>query len=117
MPLTVEGHPGGSASVATRSTAPSGPQGPKTRHVRPHNVDGCIAGLVFIYGDDHKTAFTIACNIPAAVPTGIPNYERFLALAQAACGGYLGPVDGAVNGSHFYLNKPTKYCFKVAFVG
>jgi len=31
--------------------------------------------------------------------------------------GYLGPVGGAVNGSHFYLNKPSKYCFKVAFVG
>ena len=25
--------------------------------------------------------------------------------------GYLGPADGAVNGSHFYLNKPTKWCF------
>jgi hypothetical protein len=25
--------------------------------------------------------------------------------------GYLGPVDGYVNGSHFYLNKPTTICF------
>lgn len=25
--------------------------------------------------------------------------------------GYLGPPDGAVNGSHWYLNKPTPYCF------
>jgi len=25
--------------------------------------------------------------------------------------GYLGPPSGAVNGSHWYLNKPTKYCF------
>lgn len=25
--------------------------------------------------------------------------------------GYLGPVDNWVNGSHFYLNKPTPYCF------
>jgi hypothetical protein len=29
--------------------------------------------------------------------------------------GYLGPPAGAVNGSHFYLNKPTPYCFNVAF--
>jgi hypothetical protein len=26
-------------------------------------------------------------------------------------GGYLGPVDGYVNGSHFYLNKPSVICF------
>lgn len=25
--------------------------------------------------------------------------------------GYLGPPSGAVNGSHWYLNKPTPYCF------
>lgn len=77
------------ASVATRSTAPSSPQGPKTRHLRPKTVDGCINGLVYIYGDKHKTAFTVACNLPAAVPPGIPHYEHFLALAQAACGGIL----------------------------
>jgi hypothetical protein len=27
-------------------------------------------------------------------------------------GGYLGPPDNWVNGSHFYLNKPGKICFK-----
>jgi hypothetical protein len=26
-------------------------------------------------------------------------------------GGYLGPPNGWVNGSHFYLNKPGQYCF------
>lgn len=26
-------------------------------------------------------------------------------------GGYLGPPNGAVNGSHWYLNKSTPYCF------
>jgi hypothetical protein len=77
------------ASVATRSTAPSSPQGPKTRHLRPNTVDGCINGLLAIYGDDHQTAFTVACNIAGAVPTGAPHYERLLALAQAACGGIL----------------------------
>ncbi len=30
--------------------------------------------------------------------------------------GYLGPPAGAVNGSHFYLNKPTPYCFYVQFL-
>lgn len=77
------------ASVATRSTAPSSPQGPKTRHVHPRTVTGCIQGLLVIYGDDHETAFTIACNIAGGVPTGIPHYDRFLAAAQAACGGIL----------------------------
>jgi hypothetical protein len=28
--------------------------------------------------------------------------------------GYLGPVDGFVNGSHFYLNKPNLVCFATA---
>ncbi len=28
-------------------------------------------------------------------------------------GGWLGPPDNWVNGSHFYLNKTVKYCFKV----
>jgi len=30
--------------------------------------------------------------------------------------GYLGPPNNWVNGSHFYLNKPTPYCFKYQFV-
>jgi hypothetical protein len=29
-------------------------------------------------------------------------------------GGYLGPPSGAVNGSHWYLNKSGKYCFGVS---
>jgi hypothetical protein len=68
------------ASAATRSTAPP----PRRR-----GVDSCIAGLVFIYGDEKENTFTVACNIPGAVPDGIPGWHWWMAAAQAACGGIL----------------------------
>lgn len=68
------------ASAATRSTAPP----PRRR-----GVDTCIEGLKFIYGDENENTFTVACNLPAAVPPGIPGYHYWLAAAQAACGGIL----------------------------
>jgi hypothetical protein len=30
--------------------------------------------------------------------------------------GYLGPIDNPGNGSHFYLNKPSPYCFQLWFI-
>jgi len=68
------------ASAATRSTAPSR---------RPRGVDSCVAALVFIYGDEDENTFTVACNIPGAVPDGIPGWHWYMAAAQAACGGIL----------------------------
>jgi hypothetical protein len=68
------------ASAATRSTAP--------RH-RPPGVDTCIQGLIVIYGDDDENTFTVACNIPGAVPDGIPGWHWIMAAAQAICAGIL----------------------------
>ena len=73
------------ASAATRSTAPS---------LRPRGVDSCIEALVFIYGDENENTFTVACNIPGAVPDGIPGWHWIMAGAQAACGGILVVVAG-----------------------
>ena len=47
--------------------------------------------------------------------SGCPSEESW--FYDAHWGGYLGPPAGAVNGSHFYLNKPTPYCFNAEFVG
>jgi hypothetical protein len=68
------------ASAATRGTAP---------RRRPRGVDSCIQALVFIYGDEKENTFTVACNIPGAVPDGIPGWHWWMAAAQAACGGIL----------------------------
>ena len=79
------------ASAATRSTAlASSRRGAAT----------CVAGLEFIYGDEHSTAFKVACGLPAAVPAAVPGHDYVLALAQAACGGILmgvgvGPIIAA----------------------
>ena len=93
--------PGASAASASAQSTSS----PRTAvkladSAAPDTVDGCIAGLLTIYGDDHKTAFTVACNIAGAVPSGAPHYYHLLALAQAACGGILmgvgvGPIIAA----------------------
>lgn len=93
--LVAAGMSGASAASASAQSTSS----PMTA-VHPDTVDGCIAGLVTIYGDDHETAFTAACNIAGAVPSGAPHYYHLLALAQAACGGILmgvgvGPIIAA----------------------
>ena len=43
--------------------------------------------------------------------SGCPSGESW--FYDAHWRGYLGPPAGAVNGSHFYLNKPTPYCFNL----
>ena len=47
--------------------------------------------------------------------SGCPSEEAW--FYDVHWNGYLGPAAGAVNGSHFYLNKPIPYCFNVEFVG
>lgn len=67
-----------------------------------------------------------AGNSPGAADTGLvgctgwgTNFEAMncagagVAFYNVHWGGYLGPPSGAVNGSHWYLNKPTAYCFLV----
>ena len=43
--------------------------------------------------------------------SGCPSGEAW--FYDAHWKGYLGPPAGAVNGSHFYLNKPSPVCFSV----
>jgi hypothetical protein len=45
---------------------------------------------------------------------GCPSGEAY--FFDSHWGGYLGPANVGVNGSQFYLNKPTPYCFSVAFL-
>jgi hypothetical protein len=45
--------------------------------------------------------------------SGCPSGKAW--IHDAHWNGYLGPPAGAVNGSHFYLNKPSPYCFSVTF--
>jgi hypothetical protein len=68
------------ASAATRGTAP---------HRLRGGPDSCVAALEVIYGDEDENTFTVACNLPASVPDGIPGYHYYLAVAMAACGGIL----------------------------
>jgi hypothetical protein len=45
--------------------------------------------------------------------TGCPSGEYY--LFGQHWDGYVGPPDGYVNGSDFFLNEPTPYCFAVTF--
>ena len=64
------------------------------------SLDGCGNGTNG--GSGWGTNFTVGTS---GCPTG------YMWFHNNHWNGYLGPPAGAVNGSHFYLNKPTPYCF------
>jgi hypothetical protein len=69
------------------------------------SLDGCGNGTGG--GSGWGTNFTVGTS-------GCPAGEEW--FHNNHWNGYLGPVGGAVNGSHFYLNKPTPYCFSVDLI-
>jgi hypothetical protein len=68
------------------------------------SLDGCGNGTGG--GSGWGTNFTVGTS-------GCPAGEMW--FHNNHWNGYLGPPAGAVNGSHFYLNKPTPYCFNVDY--
>jgi hypothetical protein len=68
------------------------------------SLDGCGNGTGG--GSGWGTNFTVGTS-------GCPAGEMW--FHNNHWNGYLGP-GGSANGSHFYLNKPTPYCFNVAFL-
>jgi hypothetical protein len=75
------------------------------------NVSGnAVAGLVVCNthtGAGWGTIFRDRSNLCGGNP----------AYYDSHWGGYIGPVDGYVNGSHFYLNKPNLVCFATFYTG
>ena len=66
----------------------------------------------------NATAGLVVCNTHTAAGWGTIFRDRsnlcttgYSAYYNSHWKGYLGPVDGYVNGSNFYLNKPNLVCF------
>ena len=71
------------ASAATRSMAPSSPQGPETRQV-PDGTSSCVQYLLVFYPKGSSNVFTVYCNLP-----GLTGLDHLLYLEMAGCIGGL----------------------------
>jgi hypothetical protein len=76
----------------------------------PTNYDGSCVGDAGNSSGNADTAL-IGCTGWGTNFQEISCSATSIAFKNVHWGGYLGPPSGAINGSHWYLNKPGRYCF------
>jgi hypothetical protein len=76
------------ASAATRSVAPSSPQGPETRQV-PDGESSCFIWITYRYPEMDANTITTACSLVPTAITVAPHDLKGIAYAAAACAAIL----------------------------